>query len=62
MPREKPTFRDNLERLDQRFPNKELLSIKDVISFTGMCYRTVISRFDFQDRYISKANLARALS
>jgi len=36
MPREKELFRDNLERLDAAFPNKEMLTQKEVSKFTGI--------------------------
>lgn len=38
MPREKEAYRDNLERLMERFPGKEVLSFKEVSQFTGMGY------------------------
>lgn len=60
--REKAAYRDNLERLNERFPNKELLTKKDVASFLGVCYRFVDKTYPFNGNYISKATLARALS
>ena len=36
MPREKELFWDNLQRLDARFPQKEVLNIKEVMEFTGL--------------------------
>lgn len=33
MPREKELFRDNLERLEEKFPGKELFNIKEVSEF-----------------------------
>lgn len=62
MPREKESYRDNLERIDSAFPNKELLKKTDVAKFCGINYHTVGKRFDFTDNYISKAKLARQLS
>ena len=62
MPREKEAYRDNLERLNEAFPNKELLRIKDVAAFCGICTKYAAVRFPFKDRYISKATLARELS
>lgn len=62
MPREKEAYRDNLERLNEAFPDKELLRIKDVAEFCGICTKHAAARFPFKDRYISKAVLARALS
>lgn len=63
MPREKESYRDNLERVHERFPDKECLTISDVQAFTGFGYRHVKKRFEFaKDNTISKAKLARALS
>lgn len=70
MAREKESYRDNLERLDKMFPDKDLLTPNDVVAFTGVCRQTVIKLFDFnsklvgkrKDHYISKAKLARELS
>lgn len=39
--REKECYRDNLERLDSRFPNKELLSQKECAEFLGCSPRTI---------------------
>ena len=39
MPREKESYRDNLERLMDRFPGKEILSLTEVSQYTGMGYR-----------------------
>ena len=38
MPREKESYRDNLERLMDRFPGKEILSLTEVSQYTGMGY------------------------
>ena len=63
MPREKISYRDNLERIHERFPDKECLTITEVQAFTGLTYYKVRKRFEFaEDRTISKAKLARALS
>lgn len=45
--REKEGYRENLERIHTRFPNKELLTKKDVASFLGCNYRYVTKRFPF---------------
>jgi hypothetical protein len=60
--RVKESYYDNLERLNEKFPNQELLSVMEVARFTGLDYRTVSKRFAFTDKYISKAKLARAIS
>ncbi len=33
---EKPSYRDNLERIKEFFPTKELLNVKDVATFCGL--------------------------
>ena len=43
MPREKEAYRDNLERIMDRFPGKEVLTLQDVGAFTGMGYRAIKS-------------------
>lgn len=67
MPREKECFRDNLQRLDERFPDKELLTKADVVSFLGISSRTMARRaseygFVPRSNHVSKVKLARALS
>lgn len=62
MAREKEGFRDALVRLDQAFPNKELLNKKEVKEFLGISY-DFLQRLDypFKHHYISKVALARHL-
>ncbi|RGX53796.1 hypothetical protein DWV16_16360 [Anaerotruncus sp. AF02-27] len=66
MPLEKPTFRDNLERLDSAFPGKEILSVTDVSNYTGFTRKTARTLFNFKKFGpkvgISKTCLARELS
>lgn len=63
MPREKPAYRDNLERIIERFPGKEVLTIKEVSEFTGKNPRTVSKYFPIKKGLgISIATLARELS
>jgi hypothetical protein len=61
-PREKEAYRDNLERLDDQFPDKEFLTRTEVAQFAGINYRTAGKLFPFKGKYISKATLARCLS
>ena len=62
MSNEKAAYRLNLERLIEVFPDKELLTQKDVAKFTGMNPKTVVKHFPFRDNRISKATLASLLS
>ena len=62
MPREKELFRDNLERLEEKFPGKELFNIKEVSEFCGIDYRTTKKLFTFKNNFISKMKLASELS
>ena len=63
MSREREAYRDNLERLDKRFPDAEMLTIKEVAAFTGYSEPSVRKIFVFTPyRRISKADLARQMS
>ena len=62
MPREKECFRDYLERLDQKFPDKEVLTQKECADFIGRDARTVKKYYGIDKRGISKVKLARLLS
>jgi hypothetical protein len=62
MAKEKPAYRDNVERIKLMFPNKELLNCTEVMDFTGLSRNKVKKMFTFKDRYISVATLARELS
>lgn len=62
MPRELPTYRANLERMDELFPGRELLTPKDLMILTGACYNTTRKLFPFEGTYISKVNVAHRLS
>lgn len=63
MPREKLSYRDNLERLNEMFPDKELLTRVDVAKFTGLHRQTVAKWFSFSCHGMtSKATLAREIS
>lgn len=66
MPREKPLFRDNLDRLDVAFPNKEILKYQDIADYLGVSKVTVKRKFqkDYNKKLggISKAVLASILS
>ena len=62
MSREREGFRDNMERLNEFFVDRDLLSIADVTRFTGRGRDVVKKLFTFKSGYISKVELARALS
>ena len=59
---EKPSYRDNLERIKEFFPTKELLKVKDVQKLLRFEQKTVERLFNFKDGYISVAKLAREMS
>ena len=62
MPKEKELFRDNLEILNEKFPNKFLLTSTEVVEFTGLERHAVKKKFNFDGRYITKTQFARDLS
>lgn len=61
MPREKAGYRDALERLNELFPDRELLTCKDLMAYTGLSRNTVRAHFKFPigGKYIAKTELAR---
>lgn len=59
---EKPSYRDNLERIKEVYPNKEMLNVKNVATFCGLNRKTVLELFGFNKGYISVAKLAREMS
>ena len=64
MPREKPCFRVNAQRLREVFPEKELLTSSDLAKFCGICIRTARKKFDLnrKKRFISIEDAARLMS
>ena len=62
MPMEHPSYRDNLERICDAFPNKEMLNVSEVKRFTGLDRENVKRLFCFKNGYISVASLARQMS
>ena len=62
MARELVAYRDNLERVIEAFPNKEMLNITEVRNFFKMDVRTVKKLIPFRNEYISIATLARYMS
>lgn len=61
MPREKPDYRANLERLNELYPDREMLNIKDILKIIGWKdQRTAKKYLPLTPlRQISKAALAR---
>ena len=65
---EKADYRANIERLNNRFPDKDLLNVSDVAKFTGFDRRKVNAVFgkEFKtygkSKAMSKATLARLIS
>ena len=64
IPREREGFRDNLARLQEAFPDKELLTVSDVARYVGADRSTVRRwyKFNATTHRISKVDLARAIS
>ena len=63
--REKDGYRDNLARIIECYPDRELLNIRDVMEFTGLSRNTVRRYIRFNEHIgglISKADLARQIS
>ena len=66
MPKEKELFRVNLDRLDRRFPDKEVLKYADIADYLGRTTRFVQEHY--HQHYnkdlagISKTVVARMLS
>ena len=67
MSRELPDYRANLEQLNKRFPDKEMLRMKDVAQVFGVTrYDALHKMVPFRKiggrLFISKAALARVMS
>lgn len=62
MPKEKQSYRDNLERIIAFYPGKEMLNISEVSRFLGLSRYAVKRRFKFNQNYISIAALASQMS
>lgn len=69
MAREKAAYRDNLERIQEAFPGKEILCLKELAGWLHMDGRTVKRLFPMNGTgkrgstcWISVATLARAMS
>lgn len=66
--REKVDYRNNIEQLNLKFPDKDMLNITDIASFTGFDRRKVKKVFGKdlkiygKSKSMSKATLARLIS
>lgn len=55
-------MKENIVRIKESFPNKELLNQKEVSEYCGIDPRTVKTIFPFKDGFISVVKLAKELS
>ena len=62
MPKTPTKYRDILARLDKAFPGKEMLTKAEAAEWMGVSINTVARRYDWPRGYLSKAELARAMS
>lgn len=62
MPRELPSYRDNLEDILHFSGGKRLLHINEVCEYLGICYKTAKKQFGITKDGISAASLARQLA
>ena len=66
--REKIDYRNNLEQLNNKFPNGDLLTVTDVANFLGKDRKTVRRAYgkEFElvgkRKYVTKTKLARLIS
>ena len=63
MSREREGFRENVQMLNERFPDVDMLTVKDVMQITGLCEQTVRKyiRFNPATKRVTKADLARQI-
>ncbi len=63
MSRETEYYRDNLSRVIEAFPEKEVLTLTDIAKWWGVSSVTVTRRLGLhKGEYISKATLARKMA
>lgn len=63
MAREKELFRDNLERLDEKYPGKEFFNWREAARLVGIDERTLMKYYRRgKEPFISKMRLASILS
>lgn len=62
MPREKEDFRANLERLNELYPDHEMLTIPETMKVMGYRSINAVKKYvPFTNSRISKATLARIM-
>lgn len=52
MAREKPDFREQLDRLLQRFPGREMIEVKEAAAVIGCDFRTLVRDKNFPTRQL----------
>ena len=63
MGREKETYRKNYEMLQEKFPGKTILTVKEVMSLTGWGRNRVVREVPLKDnKWITIASFAHYLS
>ena len=64
MPREREDFRLNLERLNELYPDKEMLTIHDVMRVMGFSRDVTVKKYVplTRSKQVSKVTLARIMS
>ena len=65
MPREKESYRDNLELIMERYPGKMMLTVKEISALWGKDQRTVkkaVEKYIVPHNGVSIAVLARMMS
>jgi hypothetical protein len=63
MPRETEYYRDNLSRVMEAFPEKEILTLTDISKWWGVSSAIVTRSLGLhKGEYISKATLARKMA
>lgn len=66
--KEKEGYRDNLERINEQFPNKEMLTISEVARFIGINRKKISKDWGKgftqigKSKYITKSELAKRMS
>ena len=63
MSRESEYYRDNLARVQEAFPDKEVLTVTDIAKWWGVKGVTVSKHLQlYKGEYITKATLARKMA